>query len=447
MSIELEDVFERLRNAKYAFKRAFFSAKMYSLKQYCEIIGADVPPKMQSDLPIAFAGCFNDFFNTYGKNSLYFLFEKDPDWFAKKACRHGAVAIVTQRQISNLPCILVEDTWAAFIRMCKFFYQKANTPVTAIAGSIGKTTTTEMIMRVYKTHYKTFCTPINGNVARYVGYIVQRIPKSAQQYVQEVDESYPNNTAYCSQILNPKVVAITNIDKSHVGELGGEEQIAKSILALTDSMAADGLVIINADDPKSRAAEIKQRLVTVAINHPADYWASDIASGDACQSFTLNHLDKQYRIRLNCVGQHNIYNAMMSFAAGEETGVPTRKIIKGLSRYRSKSIRQHIYRVSEKTYYMDCCNASARSIDAALHVTDSIQPKKSGRRIAVLGDIDAIESYEEEIYSAIGKSITESKTDIVITYGRFSNLISRHIDTQRIKHLHFSEKPKLVEYL
>ena len=276
MSIELEDVFERLRNAKYAFKRAFFSAKMYSLKQYCEIIGADVPTKMQSDLPIAFAGCFNDFFNTYGKNSLYFLFEKDPDWFAKKACRHGAVAIVTQRQISNLPCILVED---------------------------------------------------------------------------------------------------------------------------------------------------------------------------ACQSFTLNHLDKQYRIRLNCVGQHNIYNAMMSFAAGKETGVPTRKIIKGLSRYRSKSIRQHIYRVSEKTYYMDCCNASARSIDAALHVTDSIQPKKSGRRIAVLGDIDAIESYEEEIYSAIGKSITESKTDIVITYGRFSNLISRHIDTQRIKHLHFSEKPKLVEYL
>ncbi len=444
-----------------AFRNLRFRMRMRSGRQpelYIgdieKICGATVSREADRTKRISFIGFFNEFDDVYGKDCLYVHLPHDPEkvWLAKRAVNHGALAVVSERQIEDLPCIVVEDVWHVLKELSRLYLDGWSGSSVAIAGSIGKTTTKEMVESVMKQSFRTFCTPNNGNVLSYLSFEIQHMPRNVEQFVQEVDESYPNNAADCSYVLQPNIAIITTIDNSHVGALGGEDAVEKAILDVTAYMPQDSTVIISADDPKSKAAVIDRNVVSIGIkDQNADCTASEIVSDGKSVDFTVTYGGEKCRLHLNCPGEHNVYNAMFAFVAGKLNGISSRKIQRGLSRYKPMTIRQNTYHAFGKTLYVDCFNASAKSVCAALEVLRKKKPGRNGRRIAVLGDIAEIEGFEEQTYRKIAEKIAELKgtdaIDMLITYGPESEQIRRFLGDAVPSGCNILEESELVSFI
>ena len=307
-----------------------------------------------------------------------------------------------------------------------------------------------MVEAVLIQRFKTFCTPNNGNVLAYLAFEIQHMPRHVEQFIQEVDESYPNNARDCSYVLQPDIAIITTIDKSHVGALGSEEAVEQAILDVTAYLPEDGTVIISADDPRSKAAVFKQNVVSVGISdRSADCVATDIVSDEKSVDFVVRFRGEQTPVHLNCPGEHNVYNAMFAFVAGKLNGMKTSQICRGLKEYHPMSIRQNTYRAFGKTLYVDCFNASAKSVDAALAVLKKMRPKGNGRRIAVLGDIAEIDGFEEQTYRTIAQHILENDIGLLVTYGKDTGRIWDSLDgtTHIPAGCHIEERDTLEDYI
>lgn len=274
------------------------------------------------------------------------------------------------------------------------------------------------------------------------------MPRKIEQFIQEVDESYPNNARDCSYVLQPAIAIITTIDNSHVGALGSEEAVEQAIVDVTAYMPADGTVIISADDPKSKAARFDRNVLSVGIrDQSADCTASEIVSDSKSVDFILRYQGKRTAVHLNCPGEHNVYNAMFAFVAGKLNGMTERQICRGLRKYHPMTVRQNTYHSLGKTLYVDCFNASAKSVGAALDVLKKMEPKRNGRRIAVLGDIAEIEGFEEQTYLQIAKKIQDSDIDLLVTYGNDSRRIWNSFAGKQPDGLHISERAELLNYI
>ena len=452
MGRTLVERLEKLRNLRFALRMKTGCQKKLTLADVEKICGNSVSHAelYAREKQISFIGFFNEFEDIYGKDCVYIhLFkEKDYDWLAKRAIGHGALAIISESQIDDLPCIIVEDVWQVLRELSRLYIGDFTGGRTAVAGSIGETTTKEMVEAVLSQKYRTFCTPNNGNVLRYLAFEIQHMPWNSEQFIQEVDESYPNNARDCSYVLQPNIAIITTIDKSHVGALGSEEAVAKAIVDVTAYIPEDGAVIISADDPKSKAVRFSRKVVSVGIqDQSADCTASEIVSDSKNVNFILSYQGKRTAIHLNCPGEHNVYNAMFAFVAGKLNGMTERQICRGLRKYHPMTVRQNTYRSLGRTLYVDCFNASAKSVGVALDVLKKMKPKGKGRRIAVLGDIAEIDGFQEQTYLQIANKIHDSDIDLLVTYGNDSIRIWKNFTEEQQDGLHISEKAELLDYI
>jgi len=218
------------------------------------------------------------------------------------------------------------------------------------------------------------------------------------------------------------------MDKSHIGELGSEENIMKAICEITAGMDQNGTVILNADDPNSRKVTFPQRTIRVGIHdQSADCVARNLESAADHIAFDLTYRGEQAHLIIPVTGTHNVYDAMMAYVVARVSGIPVKTIQKGLLHYRPLGFRQNIYRSRGTTIYADCYNASAKSIRSALEVLEK-QPRRIGtRKIAVLGDIGEIDGFKEDIYRDVADSISVSDVDILITCGTDTELIHGYL--------------------
>ena len=217
---------------------------------------------MDLDFKYTMICCFEGVFI---KDCLFVHYERDDDSVAVDAMTKGAKAILCSHQIGSYPCIIVTDVLAALNKLLQYIYSPISIPSTVVTGSCGKTTTKNFVNCVYSTTYNTFCNITNGNTFEYLGFEIQRLDSRAKLFVQEVNESDPFNAKNCSEVLKPEIALITNMDKSHIGELGGEENIIKAICDITAGMDENGVVIINAD---SAGAVIQTLQFNVAVEVP-----------------------------------------------------------------------------------------------------------------------------------------------------------------------------------
>ncbi len=441
---------EKLRNLKFRLRMLRGLQRELHLADIEAICDNTVSKAVDTSRRISFIGFFNEFDDVYGKDCVYIHLTNDPnrEWVAKRAINHGALAVISSYQIEELPCIVVQDVWHVLKKLSRLYLDGWSGRSVAIAGSIGKTTTKEMVECVMKQSFRTFCTPINGNVLSYLAFEIQHMPKKVEQFVQEVDESYPNNAADCSYVLRPNIAIITTIDNSHIGALGGEEAVEKAILDVAAYMPEDGTVIISADDPRSKAAVINRNVVSIGINdQTADCVASEIVSDGRSVDFIVSYQGKKTPIHLNCPGEHNVYNAMFAFVAGKLNNMRESQIRKGLKKYRPMTVRQNTYHAFGKTLYVDCFNASAKSVGAALSVLEKMEPKGKGGRIAVLGDIAEIEGYEEQTYRQIAERVSACGLDQLFTYGETSREIWRWLGDTKPEGRHFEKQQELLSHI
>ena len=302
----------------------------------------------------------------------------------------------------------VADTGTALLDIAAYYRSKFDIKVIGLTGSVGKTTTKELVASVVAQDFRTLCTKGNFNNNVGVPLTIFGLESSHEAAVIEMGMSNFGEIEVLTRCARPDIAIITNIGTSHIEYLGSREGILKAKCEIFEGLKPGGKVILNGDDPY---------LASLKDSADCDYVAYDIVSDESGSTFKCNN--KEYKI--NLAGIHNIYNALSAIAAGEMLGMSYESICGGLSGYHTDGIRQNIVSAHGYKVINDCYNASPQSMIAELDVLCMVE---ADRRIAVLGDIAELGANAEAYHREVGAKVASSKVDVLVTVGKDSAFIA-----------------------
>lgn len=361
-----------------------------------------------------------------GRNMLFVAIvgeNNDGHDYIGNAFENGADVIVTHRDIpkrDGKSIIKVSDTKTALGDIARFYKEKYNLPTVAVTGSVGKTTTKDMISSVLTMKYNTVKTQGNFNNDIGLPLTVFRLEHKHEALVLEMGMSHFGEIHYLASIAKPNVAVITNIGMSHIENLGSQENICRSKMQICDFFDENGVLIVNGDDEFLSKKRNDIKTITYGIeNKTCDYVAENIQNlGINGTKFDVVIDGKKYTPEVKVAGVHNVYNALASIAVGRIMGVKTEDILDGIREFQLTGMRMEIKHFEGVTVIDDCYNSAPDSIKAALSVLSDISAK---RKIAVLGDVLEMGDFAEKELYKIGENLPE--IDLLITVGD----IAKHI--------------------
>lgn len=264
-----------------------------------------------------------------------------------------------------------------------------------------------------------------------------------------VDDTFQ---AYASiaQLVRPDIAVMTLVGTSHMEIFGSQQRIWESCLGVQEGMPADGVLILNGDDPFQRNAEIKDRkaLYYGIADERADYRAVNIKNLEMGMSFDVQHDGTVTPVVLHCFGRHNILYALAAFAAGKLIGMTDKEITDGIARYRTSGIRQNLVSYGGVRLYLDCYNASVESMQSALSTVSAIPVNGQGRRIAVLADIKEGGADVVEYHRQVGRAAAASQFNALFCYGDDARYIAEEARANAALDVHyFPTKAELIDAL
>lgn len=368
------------------------------------------------------------------KNSLVFTVLEYNEKDLIEAVKHGALAIVTTKNIPGCPCIVVDNPMFVYAKMANYYRTYSDAPVTAVVGSIGKTTTKMMLGSTYSEYTKTCYENGNFTNITHILQLCQHFAKKYKQIICEISEANYGTIEAASIALTPKVALITAIDMSHMEEYGDSEEIKRQVCAISKHMDNDGAVVVNKDEFDSFEYLNGKKVITISQKGDADYVVIDKKIDSKGIIFELqDNINKEsHIIRLSNVwGKHNIGIASQVFAASSYLNIPKAKIIKGLEKYQPQGIRQNVYKTfNGRIIYADCYNAVAKSIESAIVAASTIPLEKNGKKIAVIADVEEAGVVSEEMHLKIIDVLNKSNFDTIIIYGpKLNKAISQYEKT------------------
>ncbi len=362
--------------------------------------------------------------------------------YIQGAAERGAACIIAETIEDEVMCalpagcavILVPNTLFALGTMAKWYLATVSARVLAITGSVGKTTTKQMIHAVLSTAFQAMRTEGNYNNEIGLPLTLMQIKKDDEIAVLEAGMSFPNELYRLSHICTPELAVITNIGSSHIENLGSREGIRDAKLELLSGIQADGTVILQGDEPL--LFEKKDDILARGL-HPV-YFAKDNRDGDALiQNIRLfadssvfdlyiKEIDTHIRdIHVPTAGEHNVYNAAAAYLCGRYFGMEESQIKKGLLSFENTGARQKLRRIGDISVLEDCYNASPESMEAALNVLTEAARANGGRAIAVLGDMRELGTYAPILHTRVGKYVHEKNVSLLFTLGHDAQSIAR----------------------
>ena len=365
----------------------------------------------------------------------------DGSKFYLDALKNGAKGVIVNKgvidnyeKVDNAFILEVEDTLKALGQIASLKRSKYNIPVIAVTGSVGKTSTKDIITSVLRTKYKVLSTI--GNYNNDIGMPLTILGlKDEEVMVLEMGMNHLGELSYLSKIAKPTLAVITNVGTAHIGNLGSRENILKAKLEIRDGLS--GKLIINNDNDLLHNYYLnnKDNIITVGINNDSDIMAKDI-SYDENTSYKYDDT----LINLKVGGEAFIYNSMLGIAVGKELGLTNEEIKKGIESFELTKNRLQIidvngYRIIDESY-----NANFDSMKEA--VTNL--GKSEGRKIAVLGDMLELGNYSKDIHKSIGKVVNDNNIDILVTVGNDSKYIDEEAKCSK---KHFDNNNDAINYL
>jgi len=365
--------------------------------------------------------------------------------FIDGALLNGATGYITH--IKEKVCvgaefaIYVADTKKALGLLASYVLKRSGAKVIAVTGSVGKTTTRQLIASVVSELGKTLVTQKNFNNDIGLPLTVLSMDGDEKFAVLEMGMSNLGEISYLSKIAKPDISVITMIGMSHIEHLKTQENILKAKLEILDGMDKNGTVFLSSDDKMLFSLKEKLPLKTVYFGlENADCSVNVIESDEKCEFM----FDGE-RYSLSVSGIHNIKNACCAVAVGKLLGAGYEEIQRGFSNFKNVGLRQELYKIGNKEIILDCYNASLDSMRAALGV---LKNKKNSRRVAVLGGIGELGSYIYEILKKVGEAVCENETDFLVTCGENSIYIregATNAGFDKEKTAHFETKEELYE--
>ena len=341
--------------------------------------------------------------------------ERDGHDYIPAAMERGAAAVLGSRQVGDYPMILVEDTRKALGDIARQERLRLNMKVVAVTGSVGKSTTKEMIACVLDVTYRVGKTPANHNNDIGMPMALLAMPEDTEVAVLEMGMNHFREIAYLASIGRPDVAVITNIGTMHIEHLGSMQGILQAKLEILEGMQENGRIILNGDDQllwnRHKLYPVHTRYFGIQ-NPECDVLGSDISQQDGILSFQVHSGSLTFPVELALEGEHYVPDALAAISVGLEMGVGAAKIQERLSRFRNMAGRQEILEIRGCTVIKDCYNAGPESMAAALNVLGH----KPGRHIAVLGDMLELGVCTQAEHYRIGR-IAAEKADVLMAYG------------------------------
>lgn len=318
--------------------------------------------------------------------------------------------------------VVVEDTLLALQEWAAWWRRQFQLTVTGITGSVGKTSTKELIYAVLSRRFRTLKSQGNYNNEIGLPLTLLELRPEHEQAVLEMGMYAQGEIALLCQLAQPQIGVITIVGPVHMSRLGSLEAIVKAKQELVEALPADGLAILNRDEPlvMGMAEHTDAQIFTYGLSSEADLWADEIVSmGLAGVRFTLHHRQEHLHVHVPLLGRHSVHTALRATAVGLATGMRWDEIIAGLQDERSQ-LRLVTERGPKGSLILDdTYNASPESVIAALNLLQDLQ----GRRIAVLGDMLELGPAEEESHRLVGRRVIQV-AQILVTVGPRGRLIA-----------------------
>lgn len=337
-------------------------------------------------------------------------------------CAVGPFPLVDEND-QPVPCIIHPDAEGVLARLCHGVIESAGVKTVCITGSVGKTSVKTMMDLVSKTKFKTVTSRSNQNGFGQAARYAQNLTMEDQVYIQETGMSRPGRLGQAIELIRPDVFVITNIGLNHVGKFGGKQENILHEKLVLDRLAAPGAVgFVNWDDPLLKTASYQHKVVGCAVDdQSADYHAEDVVERNAVLSFTVVEAATGQRtpVKLNVVGRHNVFNALVAFAFGVHLGIERAQIAQALLGFRTEGVRQNYTEAKGQRLYLDCYNASEGAINSVLSTIGTIDVPEGSKRVLVLGDIDdKLGERTEEIHRRVGRTVAQKATsDLTLFFG------------------------------
>lgn len=340
--------------------------------------------------------------------------------FSRSAVEKGAAAVMCHKEIDcDCPKIIVDDTQKAFLRLAQWYRSIFDIFVVGLTGSVGKTTTKEMIAAVLGSEKNTLKTEGNLNNSIGVPRTLMRLEEDTDAAVVEMGMDHKGQISVLTDCVKPDAAVITNIGVSHIENLGSREGILSSKMEIVEGLRDGGKLFLNSDDPYLMSVQIENHeIIYYGIDNAAcKYKAENITAAGESTEFDICWGENVQHIVIPTIGKHNVYNALAAFAVGCEHGINPENAAKGLAGYTPSGMRQRMRSVGGITFIEDCYNASPDSVRAAISTLSSLNAE---RKIAVLGDMLELGSISEESHKNSGMLAAKKGVDAVFTLGERS---------------------------
>ena len=347
----------------------------------------------------------------------------DGNKYTESALEKGAKAVIISNpkyidinKYQDKTIIIVTDTLKCLQELARYKRSLHQGKVIAITGSVGKTSTKDMVSALLQSKYKVHKT--QGNMNNHLGLPLTILSlKDEDILVVEMGMNHFGEISTLTNIAKPNIAIITNIGTAHIGNLGSRENILKAKLEILEGLDKGGVLVINNDNDllHEHKDEIKNKVITIGINNQSDYMASNIQEDMFSSSFLVNEKEE---VLLPQGGRASIYNYLVGYAICDYLGVKDK--IKGLKNLESSKNRLEIKETSMGyTIIDDSYNASYDSVKNSLDLIG----KSPKRKIVVLGDILELDKYGESIHRSIAPIVIANKIDKLFLVGDMAKYI------------------------
>ncbi len=345
--------------------------------------------------------------------------------FIGRAMENGAAAVLTEQEPRpGIPSVRVGNTLEAFGRLAARYRGSLGVKVLAITGSVGKTTTKEMLAAILRRRFRTTWTEGNHNNNLGLPISVMEIEPDTEYAVLELGMNHFGEMSYLTKIAKPDVAIFTNIGTMHIEYLGSREGILRAKMEILEGMSGKGIVIMNGDEPllwNLRDSMKRKHFYFGVKNEACDVRASEFSSTGDGERFTATGFGRTVPIFVPAAGRHSVYNALAAATAALLCGAEDGDIRDGLADFQNTGRRQQIYVKKGFTIIDDCYNAGPESMAAALDVLAA--RKCEGRKIAVLGDMLELGPVSSAEHYRVGRLAAEKGIDVVMAFGANSSRV------------------------
>lgn len=349
--------------------------------------------------------------------------------YIKQCFQSGAACVICEKPPLDCdkPYILVDSTLEAVKKIAKAYREKFNIPIIGVSGSVGKTSTKEMLYAVLSQKFKTHKTQGNLNNELGVPLTLLAMEEDAEAAIIEMGISDFGEMTRLSEMVQPTVCVLTVIGNCHLENLIDRDGVLRAKTEMFKNAAENAEYILNADDDKlCTLKEVNgKKPIFYSIAGKSDYYAEDIQNNaEGGVSCTLCFDNTRISATIPAIGSYMVSNALAAVAVGRLLGLSDEQLKNGVESYKTVGSRANVINTGKIRIIDDCYNANPTSVKASIDTLANF----SGRKVAILGDMKELGENELKLHLETGKYAKEKGIDLVIASGELSQELAKGAD-------------------